>query len=206
MVPEVRLRNLEAMRAAIRTAFATRRLPESSKALRSAVEGDGEQLRKALNSLASDASPAQIAAALEGKLWMLEAATFRYYLPTLLQAIVNNPIVQSPIAAELVDALTPPKREDIEEMLDQLDQAPIEGLLDPDVSRHLRGSLLQQFDSGTPSALFLERCEELNPAEGAAILSVLRDLQSWRELDYFGPSITRAIARWWSRFAKTDAR
>ena len=191
----------------IRAAFAGRDPPPlAAKALRAEAEGEGGPLRTALESLERDALPARVAAAIEGRLWMLGAAAFRHYLPSLLLAIVEDPVGQSPLAEELVDALTPPVRTDVEAMFDRIDGAPAEARLDPQLSGQLRQRLLGRFDSGAPAATFRARCEGMTHAEGAAILSFLRDLQGRSELDYLGPAIERAVARHWIVFAEPERR
>lgn len=191
----------------IHAAFAVRPPPPpAAETLRAEAEREGAPLRAALQRLEPDAAPARVAAAIEGRLWMLGAATFRYHLPSLLLAIVADPLGQSPLAAELVDALTPPARADIEDMFDHIDRAPAEARLDPQLSGHLRQRVLGRFDSGAPAATFRERFEGLTQAEGAAILAFLRSLRARSELDYLGPAIDRAVARQWVNFTGPEGR
>jgi hypothetical protein len=200
-MPETRLPDADAAGARVRAAFAARALPPpAASVLRPEAASEGASLREALASLGPDAAPVSVAAVAEGKLWMLEAETFRYHLPALLLAVLADPAGQSPLAAELIEALTLPERSDIEARFDRIDEAPVEARLDPVLFAGLRGKLLADFDEGRPARLFRQRCDALTDSQGAAVLAVLRVLAAQTELAYLGAAIAGAMARYWHRF------
>jgi hypothetical protein len=193
----------DTLRASIFAAFAARPRPAADAILRPEAGREGDELRLLLAEESPETlSTKDVRAKIEGRLWMLGAESFRYFLPGLLLAALDPPGRPGPFAEELVDALTEPSRQDIEDMLDRIGRAPAQARLDEDVAESLQQQLLTWFDSGAPEAVFRDRFDDITQREGAAILSFLDRLRAENDSDFLEESLDRAESRFWSRFRR----
>jgi hypothetical protein len=155
-------------------AFAARPRPVDSDLLEPTVGTDGDPLRRLLAAtVPADLSADQVRATLEGNLWMLAPATFRYFLPAFLTLAAEHYDVLAYFAAELINALTEPTRDDVVQALDRAAGIPAGLGLPTDTLRDLRQQQLEWFDSGKPLATYRARFEGFSPEEEDAILDFL---------------------------------
>lgn len=184
-------------------AFSARVRPEAEQLLRLNVGADGEKLRRLLASKSSmELSTHDVNSVVEGNLWLLEPAAFRYYLPAFLAVVVESYSTVSVFASELVGALTEPTRSDVDDALSRVAQAPAGAGLPDDGQQLLQRQQREWFASGTPSAVFAERVAGLTPAEGATVLSFFDDLAGAHGADFPFDELELAVGRHWARYRK----
>ena len=130
---------------------------------------------------------------------------FLHYLPALMDIALNKYGNVSVFASELIGALTKPDRGDVLASLDRLDQLPPElGLSDPAIADPLRRQQLEWFDSGTPTAIFEERFDNLTDPEGAAILAFLEAFRDQHGANFPFDELDTAIDRHWAGFRGSE--
>jgi hypothetical protein len=183
-------------------AFGSRPRPPAERILRPDASGpDGDRLRRLLAARTpAELTDHDLRTVVAGGLWMLAPEAFLYFLPAFLHAALESYRSVSLFASELVGALTPPSRADVEEALDRaagLGSGP--GLPD-DVAAPLRRQQLEWFDSGVPSAIFHERFAGLTRAEGAAVLAFLDAFQEAHGEDFPFDELQTAVGRHWARY------
>ena len=159
---------------------------------------ESDKLRQLLAAKASpDLTDYELRTVVEGNLWMLTSEAFLYFLPAFLHASLKSYDAVSVFASELIGALTEPSRGDVEESLDQVDRLQSELSLPNDMIELLRKQQLEWFDSGTPAAIFHERFDDLNHAEGAAILAFLVAFQGAHGANFPFSELETAVDRYW---------
>jgi hypothetical protein len=182
-------------------AFASRPRPSATQMLRPTVGANGDRLRALLTTKTPEKlSPADLRSEVEGNLWMLSAQAFRYFLPAFLHAALDAYSSVSVFASELIGALTVPLRESVSGAIDRLGEASPEIGLPKDTAEVLREQQLEWFDSGTPTAAFRHRFEELTTTEGATVLDFLQAFQRTHGQDFPFDELQTAIEHYWSRF------
>lgn len=183
-------------------AFAGRVRPDPVDLVSRDSYGEGAQVRAVLTDRSvTDLTAEDINKGVEGNLWALSGAAVRYYLPGMMHLVLTRYDALTVFAVEVVGALTEPSREDVVAALDRLaDLPPGLGLTEGPTGDLLRRQQLEWFDSGTPSAIFHERFDELTPAEGRAVLEFLEELRATRGDEFLFGEIDAAIARHWGRF------
>ncbi|TVR82562.1 MAG: hypothetical protein EA405_06300 [Rhodospirillales bacterium] len=182
-------------------AFASRPRPSGDEILRPSVRHDGDRLRELLATRTStQLSPYELRSEVEGNLWMLSPKAFRYFLPAFLSAALECYDTISVFASELVTALTKPDRADVEAALDRLSGASPRLRLPEETTRQLREQQLDWFDSGTPSAIFHERVEDLSQDEGRAILAFFDAFRERHGADFPFGELDAAIDRYWNEY------
>jgi len=189
------------LRARLFDAFASRP-HQGTNPVRPDSEAGADRMRDVLASkTASDISPDDVNSVFEGNLWMLNREAFLHYLPALMDIALDRYDKVSVFASELIGALTKPDRNDVLASLDRLDQLPPElGLSDPAVADPLRRQQLEWFDSGTPTAIFEERFNDLSDPEGAAILAFLEAFRDQHGANFPFGELDTAIDRHWAQF------
>ena len=183
-------------------AFASRPRPPAERILRPDVSGpDGDRLRALLAATTpAELTVRDLGTVVESSLWMLAPEAFLHFLPAFLHASLESYASLSLFASELVGALTPPSRADVEEALDRAAGSG-SGLGLPDgVAGPLREQQLEWFDSGVPSAIFHERFDALTPAEGAAVLAFLEAFREAHGADFPFDELETAVGRHWGRY------
>jgi hypothetical protein len=183
-------------------AFGSRPRPLTSQIIRPDVshhEGDG------LFELLKAKTPAELTdddlrTVVESNLWMLTPEAFLYFLPAFLHASLQTYASVSVFASELIGALTEPSRADTVEALDHLAAHQAELALPHDMSELLRKQQLEWFDSGTPTAIFHERFDNLTQAEGAAILAFFDAFQRAYGENFPFDELKTAVDRYWFRY------
>jgi hypothetical protein len=183
-------------------AFASRPRPTASEIIRPAVRPqEGDELRELLASRTSaELTDYECRTVVESNLWMLTPAAFLYFLPAFLRASLESYSSVSVFASELIGALTEPSRADVVESIDQLTRNQSELGLPADMPDLLRKQQLQWFDSGTPTAIFHERFDNLTHAEGAAVLAFLDAFQQAHGADFPFDELKTAVDRHWARY------
>lgn len=183
-------------------AFASRPRPAATRIIRAeASHHEGDDLRQLLATTApTELTNHEIRTIVESKLWMLTPEAFLYFLPAFLHAALKSYASVSIFASELIGALTEPSRADVEEGLDRMASFPAGVGLSPDMAELLRKQQLEWFDSGTPSAIFQERFDDLTHEEGAAILAFLVAFQEAHGADFPFDELEMAIERYWGRY------
>src|SRR5688572_6672664 len=106
-------------------AFATRPRPAPGQLVRPRSGEDGNRVREVLaGRTVSEVTVEDLREVLEGSLWALTPAAFRYYLPAFMDLALTHYASVSVFASELVDALTEPSRDDVVASLDRLGGLP----------------------------------------------------------------------------------
>ena len=183
-------------------AFELRPRPTGTHVVRPESGAGSGRVREVLEDRSvSKVSVADINGVLEGNLWMLTPEAFLYYLPAFMHITLTQYDSVSVFASELVGALTEPTRLDIVESLERFGAFQTGTVEPPDGTADLlRNQQLEWFDSGTPTAIFSERFDDLPDAEGRAILAFLEALrESHAEIFPFG-ELDAAINRRWASF------
>lgn len=178
--------------------------PGAVKPARPEAGDEAGSLDELIAGLPPRSSPERVAAALAGKIWMLEAEWFGYFLSDLMLAVLEDPIEQSPLAAELVGELTRPLREDFAQLLGPADEPLRAAGLDSASLRSLQSRLLGRFDTGAPEASFHDRHIGMPVARKAAVATFLRTLAQEPGLAFLQPAIERSLARYWGKFDHRD--
>lgn len=183
-------------------AFASRPQPTSGQIIRPAVSShDAAKLRELLAARTpTELMDYQIRIVVGGNLWMLTPEAFLYFLPAFLHVSLQSYASVSIFASELIGALTEPSRADVVEALDRLAQRPPGPGLPQDMINILREQQLEWFDSGTPTAVFHERFDNLTHAEGAAVLAFFVAFQEAHGADFPFDELRIAVDRYWSRY------
>ena len=182
-------------------AFASRLRPLPNQILRPQVGHDGDRLRELLIAKTpAELAVDEIRTVVGGNLWMLSPQAFRYFLPSFLHAALESYSSLSVFAYELVGALTELTRDDVVEMLDQLDTIPPGIGLPAATAELLRRQQLEWFDSGTPTSMFHERVDSLTAAEGAAILDFFVAFREAHGADFPSGELENAVERYWGRY------
>lgn len=183
-------------------AFASRPRPPDSQILRPDVSHhEGDHLRELLTTkISTELTDYELRTVVESNLWMLTPETFLYFLPAFLHASLKSYASVSVFASELIGALTEPSRTDVVDALDQVAQFPSELGLPGDMTELLRKQQLEWFDSGTPTAIFHERFDNLTHVEGAAILAFFVALQEAHGADFPFEELETAVDRYWARY------
>lgn len=190
------------LRARLFDAFASRPRPTAERIVRPQAGAEGARVRDPLARRAvSEISVRDVTAVFEGNLWMLTRDAFLYYLPALMHLSLTSYETVSVFASELVGALTEPSRDDIVASLDRFEQLAADAATrNPAAVDLLRGQQLEWFDSGTPTALFRERFDDLRPAEGGAVLAFLEAFRAEHAASFPFGELDAAIDRYWARF------
>ncbi len=185
--------------------FASRPQPSATQILRSVVSHyEGDSLRELLATKTStDLTDYELRTVVESNLWMLTPEAFLYFLPAFLHASLESYTSVSVFVSELIGALTKPSRTDVVEALDQLAQAQSEIRLPDDMTELLRKQQLEWFDSGSPTAIFHERFDNLTHAEGAAILAFFIAFQESHGADFPFNELETAVDRYWARYRRS---
>ena len=183
-------------------AFASRRRPLVDQIIQPVVSPyEAERLRELLvKKTPAELADHELQAVVESNLWMLTPEAFLYFLPAFLYASLDSYPSVSVFASELIGALTQPSRTDVEEALDQLNQASSELGLSPEMIGLLRKQQLEWADSGAPAATFHQRFDNLSQAEGKAILAFLTAFQEAHGEDFPFNELEIAIDRFWGRY------
>lgn len=183
-------------------AFASRPRPTATQIIRSVVSHyEGEYLRELLATKTStELTNYELRTVVESNLWMLTPEAFLYFLPAFLHASLESYASVSVFASELIGALTALSRTDVVEALDQVAQSSSEFGLPDDMTELLRKQQLEWFDSGTPTAIFHERFDNLTHAEGAAILAFFAAFQEAHGADFPFNELETAVDRYWVRY------
>lgn len=183
-------------------AFASRPQPSADQIIRPAVRShDGAKLRELLAARTStELTDYEMRTVVESNLWMLTPEAFLYFLPAFLHASLQSYASVSVFASELIGALTEPSRADVVEALDKLAQRPPELCLPQDMTNLLRKQQLEWFDSGTTTAIFHERFDNLTHAEGAAVLAFFVAFQKAHGANFPFDELKIAVDRYWSRY------
>lgn len=184
-------------------AFAPRPRPPATRIVRPIVS-DYES--KNLRDLLSTKTPAELTdfelrTVVEGNLWMLTPEAFLYFLPGFLHASLVSYETISVFASEIIGVLTKPSRADIVDGLDRIAQAHSELGFSEDMVELLRKQQLEWFDSGTPTANFQERFNNLTGAEGAAIFAFLVAFRNAYGADFPLGDLEMAIDRYWVHYS-----
>src|SRR5262245_32316470 len=153
-------------------AFALRPRPDPDQIIRPLVSdpeaGKMQELLAAKTS--TELTDYELRTVIAGNLGMLTPEAFLYFLPAFLHAALESYSSVSIFASELIGELTEISRSDIEDSLDKLGRIPPPFGLSQDMTELLRKQQLEWFDSGSPTAIFHERFDNLTSREGAAIL------------------------------------
>lgn len=183
-------------------AFAERFRPLPSKIfnVKNSLE-DGESLHRLLeNKTSNSISYIDIRMEVEGKLWMLSAEAYLYYLPAFMYHSLVNYYKISVFVSEFVNSLTKPDRSDITNAIDRLENTPsVLNILD-DLTELTREKQEEWFDSGTPSAIFNERFINVSNTEGAAIGRFFEYMMKLHNEDFPFGELGDALDRYWQKF------
>lgn len=195
-------RNLKAL---FFNAFASRPRPPATQIIRPVVSHyEGDHLRELLATKTSteltELADYDLRTVVEGSLCMLTPEAFLYFLPAFLHASLESYDSVSVFASALIGALTEPSRTDVVEALDQLARFPSELGLPDDMIELLRKQQLEWFDSGTPTAIFHERFDNLTHAEGAAILAFFIAFQEANGANFPFDELETAVDRYWAHY------
>ena len=183
-------------------AFASRPRPAATRILRQGVgPHEGTDLRELL----AAKTPPEITnyesrTVIEGNLWMLTPEAFLYFLPAFLHASLGSYASVSVFASELIGALTKPSRADIVDAFDENARPPSEFGLPNDMTGLLRSQQLEWFDSGTPTAIFHERFDNLTRTEGAAVLAFFDAFREAHGANFPFHELETAVDRHWARY------
>jgi hypothetical protein len=162
---------------------------------------EGEHLRELLATKTStELTDYELRTVVESNLWMLTPEAFLYFLPAFLHASLESYASVSVFASELIGALTEPSRTDVVEAIDQVARSQAGLGLPDDMTELLRKQQLEWFDSGTPTAIFHERFDNLTHAEGAAILAFFAAFQEAHGADFPFNELETAVDRYWARY------
>lgn len=183
-------------------AFAERPRPSATQIIRAGVSLYNEDdLRHLLATQdLNKITDYELRTIVEGNLWMLTPQAFLYFLPVFLHGSLASYSSVSVFASELIGALTEPSRAEVEEGLNRMDQFSSELGLPGDMTELLRKQQLEWFDSGTPSAIFVERFHDLTDKEGAAILAFLIAFKEAHGADFPFNELEIAINGYWIRY------
>lgn len=183
-------------------AFASRPQPAPAEVIRSEVTRyESDRVRQLLATTSSvEINKHDLRTVVEGNLWMLAPEAFLYFLPAFLQTSLSSYSTVSVFASELIGALTEPARSDVVEAIDSITQAQTAIGLIEGVSGSLRQQQLEWFDSGTPTAIFHERFDQITQTEGAAVLTFLRAFQTAHGENFPFDELEIAIDRYWSQY------
>ncbi len=183
-------------------AFASRPRPTATQIIRPVVSHyEGEHLRELLATKTStELTDYELRTVVESNLWMLTPEAFLYFLPAFLHASLESYASVSVFASELIGALTEPSRTDVVEAIDQVARSQAGLGLPDDMTELLRKQQLEWFDSGTPTAIFHERFDNLTHAEGAAILAFFAAFQEAHGADFPFNELETAVDRYWARY------
>lgn len=190
------------LKALFFNAFGSRPRPLASQIIRPAVtHPEGDKLCELLAAKTStELTDYELRTIVESNLWMLTPEAFLYFLPAFMHASLQSYTSVSVFASELIDALTEPFRADVVEALDKLAERPSEIGLPQDLTELLRKQQLEWFDSGTPTAIFHERFDDLTYAEGAAVLAFFDAFQKAHGANFPFDELKIAVDRYWSRY------
>lgn len=193
------------LRARLFDAFASRPRPTAERIVRPQAGAEGARVRDPLARRAvSEVSVPDVTTVFEGNLWMLTRDAFLYYLPALMHLSLTRYDSVSVFASELVGALTEPSRDDVVASLDRFEQLATDpATRNPAVADLLRSQQLEWFDSGTPTALFHERFDDLHAAEAGAVLAFLEAFRAEHGASFPFGELDAAIGRYWARFRQT---
>ncbi len=183
-------------------AFASRPQPSAAQILRPVVSHyEGHRLRELLATMTSmELTDYELRTVVESNLWMLTPEAFLYFLPAFLHASLESYASVSVFASELIGSLTKLSRTDVVEALDQVAQSQSEICLPEDMTELLSKQQLEWFDSGTPTAIFHERFDNLTHTEGAAILAFFTAFQESYGVDFPFNELETAVNRYWDRY------
>ena len=183
-------------------AFGSRPRPLAGQIIRPVVSHhEGDKLRDFLAAKTSaELTDYELRTVVEGNLWMLTPEALLYFLPAFLHASLQSYAAVSVFASELIGALMEPSRADVVEALDKLAERPSELGLPQDMTELLRKQQLEWFDSGTPTAIFHERFDNLTHAEGAAVLAFFVAFQKAHGANFPFDELKIAVDRYWSRY------
>lgn len=186
------------------SAFASRLRLSDNQLLLSAAGAEGDGLRVLLAATAPGSlSPDQIRTEVEGHLWMLTPEAFRYFLPAFLNAGVQHYSSLGNFVTELIEALTEPSPDDVQEALDRVAQIPAGMGLTPNTLALLKQQQLDWYDSGMPLARFTARVHGLSLTEGTAVLAFLIAIRNAHGEDFPFHEPQIAIDRHWARYLPT---
>jgi hypothetical protein len=184
------------------SAFAARTRPACGQLINAGVGFEGNKLQARLSTVdRAELTPEMMRHEIEGSLWMLAPEAFCYFLPVFLSAGVAHYDRLTAFVAELVSALTEPRREDVVLALDRLEQVPVDLFgIDPEPLGLLRQQQLEWFDSGHPVSLYHSRIDTLTDAESATILHFLITIRDRHGDDFPFGELDVAIERRWGRY------
>lgn len=184
------------------SAFAARPRPTATQIIRPVVSHhESDPLRELLATKTStELTNYELQTVVESNLWMLTPKAFLYFLPAFLHASMNSYGSLSVFASELIGALTEPSRMDVVEALERATRSPSELGLPNDMVELLRKQQLEWFDSGTPTAIFHERFDNLTDTEGAAILAFFDAFKEAHGADFPFGELGTAVNRYWGRY------
>lgn len=184
------------------SAFASRPRPSATQIIRPVVSHhEGDPLRELLATKTStELTNYELRTVVEINLWMLTPKAFLYFLPAFLHASLKSYASLSVFASELIGALTEPSRMDVVEALDQVARTRTELGLPDDMVELLRKQQLEWFDSGTPTAIFHERFDNLTDTEGVAILAFFDTFKEAHGADFPFGELETAVNRYWGRY------
>lgn len=186
-------------------AFGSRLRPAPSQTVRPDVHDDSKLLAEFLAAKTSDGlSAANIGSEIQGNLRMLAPEAFHYFLPAFLYATINSYALLRDFAAELVETLTEPRRQDVIESFQRMERAPQELRFPQETIALLRKQQLEWFDSGAPTSVFHERFDDLTQAEGGVISAFLDWLKATHGADFPFAELESAADRFWSRYQSHD--
>lgn len=193
------------LKALFFNAFASRPRPPATQIIQPVVShNEGDHLRELLATNTStelaELADYDLRTVVEGNLGMLTPEAFLYFLPAFLHASLESYASVSVFASELIGALTKPSRTNVVDALDEIAQIQSELGLQDDMIELLRKQQLEWFDSGTPTAIFHERFDNLSHAEGAAILAFLVAFQEAHGADFPFEELKTAVDRYWARY------
>jgi hypothetical protein len=190
------------LKALFFSAFASRPRPTATQIIRPGVSHpEGDHLRELLATKApAELTDYELRTIVESNLWMLTPEAFLFFLPAFLYASVESYSSVSVFASEFIGALTEPSRRDIIDALDKVDRASSELGLSDDMVDLLRRQQLELIDSGTPTAIFHERFDNLTHAEGAAILAFFDAFQEAHGADFPFGELEATVDRYWGRY------